>query len=127
MVILYQDLQDMEIIDMFLKVQKVSPQKSTTILSAVRQRFQDVLDISADLAMVPPWASWHPRKPARVDFPTKPVVLTFLSNAPETKGGQGIKCVNTVIYIYASSWWLNHPFEEYYSQIGSSPQGSGWK
>ncbi len=74
--------------------------KSTTVLSAVRQRFQDVLDISADLAMVPPWASWHPRKPARVDFPTKPVVLTFLSNAPETQGGQGIKCVNTVIYIY---------------------------
>ena len=26
-----------------------------------------------------------------------------------------------------TSWWLNHPFEEYARQIGSSPQGSGWK
>ncbi len=25
------------------------------------------------------------------------------------------------------SWWLNHSFEKYPRQIGSSPQGSGWK
>ena len=26
-----------------------------------------------------------------------------------------------------TSWWLNHPFEKYARQIGSFPQGSGWK
>ena len=26
-----------------------------------------------------------------------------------------------------ASWWLNQPFERYARQIGSFPQGSGWK
>ncbi len=26
-----------------------------------------------------------------------------------------------------TSWWLNHPFEKYARQIGSFPEGSGWK
>ena len=57
------------------------------------------------------------------------IFLKFSGNSLNLSYLFGVRdpCAIAINLTRKSSWWLNHPFEKYARQIGSFPQGSGWR